>query len=189
MTRLSIIVPTPDGGFLPALFDSVRPQLHKGDEMIVVGDTHSDPLREVREQVLSEGHRWMELDAGKHAWGHPQINAGMRNARGDYLVFIDDDDVFAPDALESIRRAVNGLEPPKPHLFRFHSDRNGTLWREKVIGVGAIGGHQFVVPNIPERLGEWSDRYEGDFDFIVSTLAKWPADSVIWREELIAHAR
>ena len=189
MTSLSIVVPTPDGGFLPALFDSVRPQLHEDDEMIVVGDIHSAPLNEVRELVEAEGFRWLELDAGRHAWGHPQINYGIQQAKGDYLVFIDDDDVFAEDAFENIRSAVGELEQPLPHLFRFHSPRNGTLWQQKVIGLGAIGGHEFVVPNIPEQLGEWTDRYEGDFDFIVSTLAKWPADSVIWREELIALAR
>lgn len=189
MTTLSVVVPTPDGGFLDALFESVRPQLREGDEMIVVGDTHSASLDEVREQVLSEGHRWLELDAGRHAWGHPQVNYGIQEATGDYLVFIDDDDLFPGDALTNIRRAVRHLPEPRPLMFRFRSQRYGTLWQEKVIQVGGIGGHEFVVPNIPEQLGEWSDAYEGDFHFIVSTLEKWPDDALIWRPEIIALAR
>lgn len=186
---LSVIVPTPDGGFLGALFDSIRPQLCEGDEVIVVGDTHSELLEDVRLQVLGEGFRWFELNAGRHAWGHPQINLGIANARGDYLVFIDDDDVFSGDAFVSIRRAIRSLSEPGPLMFKFRSSRYGTLWQEKEIAVGKIGGHEFVVPNIPERLGEWSDRYEGDFDFISSTLAKWPTNSLTWQPEIIALAR
>lgn len=189
MTSLSVIVPTPDGGFLGQLFDSIRPQLREADEVIVVGDTHSDPLTEVAEFVRGEGHRWLELDAGRHAWGHPQVNYGMSQARGDYLVFIDDDDRFAGDAFANIRRAARSLPEPAPMMFRFVSARYGTLWQEKVVQVGRVGGHEFVVPNIPERLGQWSDSYEGDFDFIVSTLAKWPEYSLVWREQIISIAR
>ncbi len=186
---LSVIVPTPDGGFLPALFASVRPQIREGDEVVVVGDTHSAPLADVREMVEAEGHRWLELDAGRHAWGHPQINYGMEHARGDYLVFIDDDDVFAGDAFTNIRRAIRRLHEPRPLMFRFRSMRHGTLWRQKVVAHAGVGGHEFVVPNIPDRLGEWSDAYEGDFHFMRDTLAKWPPDSLVWREEIIAIAR
>lgn len=187
--NLSIVVPTPDGGFLGSLFESMRRQLREGDEVIVVGDTHSDPLDEVREQVEAEGHRWLELDAGRHAWGHPQINLGIEHATGDYLVFIDDDDAFTLDAFSNIRRAARSLREPVPMMFRFRSLRYGTLWQRKEIEVGFIGGHEFVVPNIPDRLGRWTDRYEGDFDFIVSTLEKWPADSLVWRQEIISVAR
>jgi hypothetical protein len=35
---------------------------------------------------------------------------------------------------------------------------------------GPIGSSMFVIPN-DGRFGEWSTRYEGDFDFITSTLA------------------
>ena len=182
---LSIIVPTPDGGDLEALFVSIRPQIGPGDEVLIVGDTHSDPLHEVRALVESEGHRWLSHDAGRHAWGHPQINYGMTRARGDYLVFIDDDDVFTEDAFDHIRAHANGT----PLMFRFRSPRTGLLWQKQVIQCGRIGGHEFVVPNIPNRLGTWTDRYEGDYDFIVSTLAKWPPDSLVWRPEVIALAR
>lgn len=157
--------------------------------MIVVGDTHSHPLDDVRGMVESEGFCWLALDAGEHAWGHPQVNLGIEHAKGDYLVFIDDDDEFTGDALTNIRRAIRSLPEPTPLMFRFHSKRYGTLWQRKVIEVGCIGGHEFVVPNIPERIGSWTDRYEGDFDFIQSTLERWPANSLVWCEEIIAIAR
>ena len=158
--------------------------------MLVVADTHSGPLPEVREAVLEEGFRWLEYDAGYHAWGHPQVNHGIEYARGDYLVFIDDDDVFAPDALASIRQVAGSLPEPRPLMFRFYLERRGcVLWAEQRLVCGAIGGHEFVTPNDPQRLGRWTDRYEGDFDFIESTLTLWPPESLVWREEIISYAR
>lgn len=189
--RLSIIVPTPDGDGLDRLFDSLLPQLTNGDEVIVVGDTHDGPLPLVEEtcRALGPHFRYVEHDARGHAWGHPQINQGMQQARGDYLVFIDDDDVFTPEALHIIRTAAGELREPRVLMFRFECQRLGrTLPEAHEVIESAIGGHCIVPPNIPDRLGQWGDRYGGDFDFIVSTLAHWP-DGPVWCDDVIAIAR
>ena len=189
MISLSLIVPTADGEGLSALFDSLRPQLSERDEVLIVGDTHSNSLHEVETLVCAEGFHWLTQDVGYHAWGHPQINHGISQAQGEYLVFNDDDDLFTENALAIIREVASSLPSPLPMMFRFHSGRNGTLWQNQAVVCGQIGGHEFVCPNDPARLGKWSDRYEGDFDFIESTLALWPKDSLVWRPEIIAHAR
>lgn len=190
--NLSIIVPTPDGGNLPALADSLRKQLYPGDEVIVVGDTFHGPLDAVRDWVLQQPQwRWVEHDAGRAAWGHPQINYGMTVARGDYLLFQDDDDIYAPGALVNVHRAIRRA-PLAPHLFRFKAARYGgqPIWQQKgVVAVGMIGGHCIVTPNDPARTGRWTDRYEGDFDFIEETLRLWEPIAPVWREEVIVLAR
>lgn len=158
----------------------------------MVLDTHTHQLFKVREWVdETPGWRWLAVDAGRHAWGHPQINIGMAAAQGDYIVFQDDDDVFAHDAISNIHRATRHLDPPRPLLFRFHAKRFGrTFWTERgLVAQGAIGGHCIVVPNVRAKLGKWTDRYEGDFDFIVETLALWEPLEPVWRPEVITHAR
>ena len=166
--------------------------MREGDEVIVVGDTHHGrDLNTIKDYVEACGYTWLEHDAGYMGWGHPQINFGMAHATGDYLVFNDDDDIFAPDALLHIRRAVKHLDPPRPVLFKFKADRFGgrTFWINKGrVEVGTIGGHCIVAPNDKERLGLWTDRYEGDFDFIVDTLSRYDIEPV-WRPEVIALAR
>ena len=177
---------------LNLLAESLAKQLRDGDEVIVVGDTHTNDLRTLSMWVQEQPHwRWLELDAGRHAWGHPQINFGIEHAEGDYLLFQDDDDVYYPDALINVRRAVKHLKPPRPVRFKFRARRAGgrTFWIERGrVEVGAIGGHCIVAPNDPDKLGRWSDRYEGDFDFIAETLAKYDVEPV-WRPEVIADAR
>lgn len=193
LKRFSIIVPTPDGGSLENLEESLRTQLRDGDEVLVVGDTHESELGQVREWVELQPHwRWLEHDAGRHAWGHPQINFGMQHAEGDYILFQDDDDVYYPDALLNIRRAVKHLDPPRPLLFRFRAQRAGGMvfWTNRgLVAQARIGGHCMVVPNCKEKLGSWTDRYEGDFDFIVETLRLWEPLEPVWRDEVIVLAR
>lgn len=190
---LSIVVPTPDGGNLPALAESLRKQLYPEDEVIVVGDTFHGPLDSVREWVEQQPQwRYVEHDAGRAAWGHPQINYGVTQARGDYILFQDDDDVYAGGAIANVHRAVRHLDPPRPLLFKFRAGRFGgrTFWVERGrVEVGMIGGHCIVVPNVPEKIGKWTDRYEGDFDFIEETLRLWEPLAPVWRQEVIVLAR
>jgi glycosyltransferase involved in cell wall biosynthesis len=186
--RLSIIVPTHDGDGLDNLFASLAGQLAPGDEVLIVGDTLDGPLPAVQALADQHGYRYTAHSAGHHCWGHCQINHGMRHAEGDYLIFIDDDDCFPDGALGAIRRAADGQTSPRVLMFQFYSRRHGrTLPPRHEVRESAIGGHAIVAPNIPERLGQWSCRYAGDFDFITSTLALW-TEGPAWYDDVIACA-
>lgn len=195
LKTLSIIVPTPDGGRLDRLADSLRGKLYPVDEVIVVGDTTDGPLDAVQQFVEQQPQwRYVDGESTEHSWGHREINRGIQEAQGDYLVFQDDDDVFARDAMVNIHRAVRNVNPPRPHLFRFRAARYGpdglTVWQQKGrVEEGWIGGHCIVTPNVPEKTGKWTDRYAGDFDFIVETLRLWEPHQPIWRPEVISLAR
>lgn len=189
--RLSIIVPTPDGDGLDTLLASLDPQLRPDDEVLIIGDTHDDPLSHLAAAIEGRGepYRFLPYDAGHHCWGHCQMNYALTQATGDYLVFIDDDDTFAPGALAIIRQRIALLAAPRVLMFKFYCQRLGRTLPEQYAAVeSAIGGHCIVPPNIPTRLGRWGERYGGDFDFIASTLALWNAPPV-WNDDVIAIAR
>lgn len=188
--RLSIIVPTHDGDGLDTLFRSVEDQLIPDfhDELIVVGDVHDGSLFHVELRVRTKGYTYVPFDAGHHCWGHCQINHGITQAHGDYLIFIDDDDCFPDGALDSVRRAIAEQSTPRPLMFKFWSRRHNLyLPVRHEVRESAIGGHAMVVPNISERLGKWECRYAGDYDWITSTLAHWPAGPA-WYDDVIACA-
>lgn len=185
--KLSIIVPTHDGDGLDTLFASVADQLLPGDEVMVVWDTFDTTPPLVMPFSIHQS-KYISYDAGHHCWGHCQINYGITQARGDYLIFIDDDDCFPDGALDAIRRAIAEQPSPRPLMFKFYSRRHGrTLPPGHYVQESAIGGHAMVVPNIPEKLGKWGERYAGDFDLIQSTLALWP-DGPAWYDDVIACA-
>jgi len=53
---------------------------------------------------------------------------------------------------------------------------------------GNVGAPCIVTPHVPGLLGTWGDRYEGDFDFIKSTMDLWGGEPD-WRDDVIAICR
>jgi len=190
--RLSVVIPTPGRGRpLERTLRSIAHQRAAGDEVLVSHDTVDGADPAVR--VLAERYdcRYLEVNPGEHSWGHDQIEAGTLLARGDYIAFQDDDDCFTPDAFQAIRERISELAEPRPLMFKFMTPWRVVLWEETVIAESRVGGHCLVLPNIPERIGRWTERYAGDFDFIRSTIDLWPNgdDDVVWCDNLIAWTR
>lgn len=171
---ISIITPTLGRETLRQTVDSARDvEWAPTDEWWIVGDAHAQLPAWLDEYVLGLGHpfKYFAYDAGRHEWGHPQRNVAIERARkGNYLVWQDDTDTFFPGALTDLHDSLP--EEQVPFLVSFKI-ANAMYSCENPVSVGCVGGHQFVTPNIPGKVGLWSDRYEGDFDFIESTLAHW----------------
>jgi hypothetical protein len=183
---LSLLVPTVSRPSLARTLRSLRGQdWRPGDEILLLGDGEQPVARSLFEQFGLPG-RYLTVPGPSRDWGHTPRNHGMPLARGGWLMFLDDDDACAPGAVASVRAAL-AENPGRPHLFRMHLVPDGvTLWRGREVAVGNVGTPMFVLPAAGPR-GEWGRRYEGDYDFITSTLAHWPDGALVWREEVIAH--
>ena len=193
----SFLVPTHrEDRPLRRCLDSIAPQLQEGDEVIVVGDTHTRLLPGVEAVVAAYDAHWpasfryLPHDAGHHCYGHCQLNYGLQRARGDYVHCNDDDDVWTPDAVTLMRKGVEAY-PKRPLLFRFRSYMGSVYWEE----VGKmerdhIGGHCLVAPNTNGMLGRFTCAYNGDFDWIESTVSAYGGpQQAIWIADIICHAR
>lgn len=156
---ISFIIPSINRPTLKRTIDSI--ELHPGDEVLVEFDLPPTKM-----------------------WGNPQRNKAMARAKGDYLAFIDDDDMYVAGHREIMERAM--LENPgRPNLFRLKYPNNDIIWREKAVIPGNISTQMILVPNQPEMLYKWKDgRNMADFIFVDHW--KWPKDQIIWREEIIS---
>jgi glycosyltransferase involved in cell wall biosynthesis len=157
---LSIIIASSGRVSLARTLESLSGQLLPGDQLIV--DVNDDS-----------------------PWGHIARNRSMAMAReGNGLCFMDDDDVYLPDALEIMRDCFLAF-PESIHVFRMLYF--GTvLWRTPDLVCGNISTQMFVVPRDVAVRHKWGDRYEGVFDFISAAAEH---ESVVWHEELVAHYR
>jgi hypothetical protein len=153
---LSIIVATSGRRSLARTLASITPQLRPGDEMMIICDDSGD------------------------AGDTPRMRA-MPRARGSHLTFIDDDDVYAHDALEKMRRFARD-HPGRIGIFKMEHVVGTTHWRqdEPVLRYANVSTQTFLVPNIPGRLGRWQEEprphdpgktYAGDYTFITETIA------------------
>lgn len=117
-------------------------------------------------------------------WGHAAMNRKMLQATGDYLLFLDDDNVFVRGALDAIRRTVVEPDRAAVHIYRMRYRENGfVLWQDEDLREGNVAG-QMVVVDRSRVLANWTARYEGDFDFIRGNV-DFLGDPV-WHREIIA---
>jgi glycosyltransferase involved in cell wall biosynthesis len=187
---LTVIVPTIGRPSLMATLNSIACQEgSKRVEVIVVPDTHGREVDPIPERALDgplHAYKWLPHDAGMNCWGHPQRNYAMQFARGRFICSLDDDDTWAPMALDHIITRVTD-RTDGVHIFRMRYIPTGDeLWRWPYMRLGNIGTPMMVVAN-DRRLGEWGSIYEGDYSFLVSTVANYGSeDSILWHDPVIA---
>ncbi len=120
MPLFSIIIPTYNrSGLLKAALESVFAQTINDHEIIVVDDGSTDDTVEL---AASLGGRIRFLTQANRGPG-PARNLGARHAIGEYLVFLDSDDLLFPWTLEVYRQAIDQARRPsfivgKPFQFR-----------------------------------------------------------------------
>ena len=179
--RLSIIIPTLGRASLARTLESCA----DADEIVVVLDKARGgtlPCELPGNAVLLEGVYGV-------TGGHLGRVHGISVASGTHLAFFDDDDAYAPGAIQLMRDAACDY----PVIFRMDHYRLGILWRTPDIYFGNVSTQMYLVPNRPELLGEWEPHQPGwpepggDYSFIRDTVENF--GGVVWREEIIAALR
>ncbi len=169
-----VITPTTGRPTLKGTCLSAISQFEPGDTQVVVTD---GPVSTIRTLVTSLGVRLIE-GPKTQCWGNAQRNAvlglvesGMfspiEQPKPTHLIFLDDDDILLPRTLEYLRPRL-ARKPDALVLCRFMTTYGIPLWDTQEVKQGNVGTGCIVCP-ATGRLGRYGDRYEGDFDFIVST--------------------
>lgn len=92
----SVIIPTFNRAvFLREAIDSVLAQTEKNFELIVVDDGSNDATRAVAESYGARLRYFFQANAGASA----ARNTGIKNARGQFITFLDSDDLWQPKKL------------------------------------------------------------------------------------------
>ena len=106
---VSIIIPCYNAGhWLAATLESALAQTHPHTEIIVVDDGSRDDSLTLARSFESRGVRVVtQTNAGASA----ARNHGLRLARGDFIQFLDADDLLAPDKIELQMHALEESGP------------------------------------------------------------------------------
>lgn len=106
--RFSFIVPTYNYGvFLEKCISSVCFQISNSDEIIIIDDGSTDNTGQIIESILQRFYDeniryYYQTNSGPSA----ARNQGVRHARGEYIWFLDADDILADSAVKMMSRAV-----------------------------------------------------------------------------------
>lgn len=191
MPAFSIITPTIGRPELARALLSAARQLGPYDEHIVIGD---GPQPEAQAMALEYRHTRYIQTPRTGGFGAVQRDAGIMQATGDYLIFLDDDDVLVDGVLPVVREIV-AETPGALFLFRcrfygYGAIPDGTvLWRDNEIRDGNVGSGMIVCPN-KRNLPRWAAhgvlRYNADFTFLRDVAQE---SQVIWRQEILQITR
>lgn len=103
---ISVIVPVYNvERYLAACLDSVLSQSYRNLEIIVINDGSTDFSREIAEKYSENDDRVRVYNFENEGLSEAR-NRGLRVATGEYITFVDSDDVLLPGALKKMVEAL-----------------------------------------------------------------------------------
>ena len=101
MAEVSIITPAYNAeNFLPETIDSVLNQTFRDWELIVVDDCSTDRTFEIASAYAEKDPRVRVIRNESNSGVAATRNHGLDEATGDYIAFVDSDDLWLPEKLE-----------------------------------------------------------------------------------------
>ena len=98
--KLSVIIPAYNGeSFLAETLDCVLNQTLKSVQIVIVNDGSTDSTADIIADYAKKHSNILSVTQPNSGVSAARNN-GIRNASGEYLLFLDTDDVFTPDSFE-----------------------------------------------------------------------------------------
>ncbi|WP_328933759.1 MULTISPECIES: bifunctional glycosyltransferase family 2 protein/CDP-glycerol:glycerophosphate glycerophosphotransferase [unclassified Streptomyces] len=125
MPRFSVIVPAYKvQAYLHECLESVLSQSYPDLELIAVDDCSPDACGAIIDEFAARDARVRAVHLPENQGLGRARNAGLEEATGDYLVFLDSDDTLTPDALRAIADRIKETGEPDVLVF----DYARTFW-------------------------------------------------------------
>lgn len=170
MPRFSVIVPAYRvQAYLHACLDSVLNQSFKDHEIIVVDDCSPDACGPIADEYAVRDPRVGVVHLPHNSGLGPARNAGVARATGEYLLFLDGDDTFAPEALQTIADRLDATGRPDVLVY----DYARTYWSGESVRntfsehLAETGPASFRLADRPELLKVlmvvWNKAYRREF--------------------------
>ncbi len=132
--------------FFAECLDSLLNQTLKNFEVVVVDDCSTDSSVEIAESYLEKFGGRLKIFRTKKNSGNGALprNKGLKLSRGEYIFFMDNDDLLLPDALEKLYDAAKNFSADVVYLER-HFEAGGDQ-------IYVAGENFFETENLAERI-------------------------------------
>ena len=175
---VSIVLPVYNGErFLRASIDSVIAQTYQNWELLILDDCSTDSTPEIAKEYAQKDPRIIYHRNEKNLRLPGNLNKGFSLAKGAYLTWTSDDNMYRPTALEKLVRALQ--ENPSAHLA-FAScriiDENdipvefisvNERSKKRIVGIDSVGACFLYTRKAYETVGDYDTEYilVEDFDY------------------------
>lgn len=123
---VSIITPTYNSEkFITETIQSVQNQTYQNWEMLIVDDYSSDKTVEMVQSFMDDDSRIHLIRLSKNSGASKARNEAIKNVQGDYMTFLDADDIWFPDFIQN---SINTIEKTQiPFVFSSYRRSNENL--------------------------------------------------------------
>ncbi|WP_405972346.1 bifunctional glycosyltransferase family 2 protein/CDP-glycerol:glycerophosphate glycerophosphotransferase [Streptomyces sp. NBC_00988] len=170
MPRFSVIVPAYKvQAYLHECLESVLSQSYPDLELIAVDDCSPDACGAIIDEFAARDARVRAVHLPENQGLGRARNAGLEQATGDYLVFLDSDDTLTPDALRAIADRLKETGEPDVLVFDYaRTFWSGEAQRNKVaVQLTEQGPAPFRLEDRPGLLRvimvAWNKAYRREF--------------------------
>ena len=124
--------------------DSVYAQTHDNIELLLVNDASTDDLSELKKYIEGQKTETRVIDLKVNGGPAAARNAGISEASGEYIAFLDSDDLYKKNKIELqlLEMVLGGADFSHTNYIR----RNTETGEENEINTSVINGRGF--PNI-----------------------------------------
>ncbi|MFH0731641.1 MAG: glycosyltransferase [Candidatus Omnitrophota bacterium] len=122
MSLVSVIIPTyNNASFISEAVDSVLAQTYTDYEIVVIDDGSTDNTKEILSKYNNKIRYFYQENKGVSS----ARNLGIRQATGEYIAFLDADDLMLPDRLDELVRfsEQNSLIITFSDFYEVHSEQ------------------------------------------------------------------
>lgn len=183
-TKVSVIIPTYEREDVTEAVKSVLDQTYQNLEVIVVDDASEIPAENYLENLDDKRVKIYRHDRNRN--GSAARNTGIEKASGDYIAFLDDDDVWAEDKIELQLEELNSRDESFQACYTGYKHRVGD-W-EKIVSPekegdirkdlllmnvsGSFGSSLILKKDIVEKVGGFDEDFERhqDWEFLLRVL-------------------
>lgn len=170
---LSIIIPVFNvESYLENCIDSVLAQISDQCEIILVDDGSYDKCPQICDRY-SEQYSNVSVIHQKNQGLSSARNTGIAKAKGDYLLFLDSDDILLPDVIRIVEETISSNPFAEAFFFAYKELIGDNLTDE-------VKGSAFSVLN-----GCYSTTSEESERFVSECLELWPAWRTIVKNSFI----
>jgi O-antigen biosynthesis protein len=178
---VSVHNPNPD--FLQKMISSVKEQSYVNWQLCIADDAfHDQRIREILQAAADADPRIEIVLRDANVYMSHASNSAIERAKGDYIVFLDHEDVLDPDALLYVAECID--RKPDAKIIYTDEDRireDGTRYephfkpdwnREMLYSYNYISHLTTYTSDIIKRIGGFRPGYEGaqDYDLLLRCL-------------------
>ncbi len=132
--KFSVLIPVYNTEkYLEECLQSVLNQTYKDYEIILVDDGSTDSSPQICDDYQNKYPDIIKVIHQKNSGQLASRVTAIKEAFGDYCIFLDSDDLIVDSALETLALKIDSYYSPDMIIYPFYYDRDGKLKKSKTI--------------------------------------------------------